>query len=254
MTTIGRRARAGVFLRSFLIQGSWNYRTLIGGGFAFALLPVLRQAYADDPAGLKLALQRHVRLFNSHPYLAPIALGAVSAAEMSHQDPQLIERFKAAVRGSLGTLGDRLVWAGWRPVNLLFTLALLFLGVPWWVAVTGFLLLYNAGQLLLRGWGFSLGLHEMTRVGERLRRSPIGRIQHMLTVTGSFLAGLLLPLAVAGLHLPETGRRHVWQHAWFGAAMIVVILAIRYGPRVRQTIVLSLAGFTLLGLLMRMLP
>jgi hypothetical protein len=37
------RARlASAFLRSFLIQGSWNYHTMIGCGFAFAMLPGLR--------------------------------------------------------------------------------------------------------------------------------------------------------------------------------------------------------------------
>ena len=28
--------------RTFAVQGSWNYRTMIGGGMAFAILPLLR--------------------------------------------------------------------------------------------------------------------------------------------------------------------------------------------------------------------
>jgi hypothetical protein len=46
----GCRARGvwHVFLRSFAIQGSWNYRTLQGSGFAFALMPVLRYVHGDE--------------------------------------------------------------------------------------------------------------------------------------------------------------------------------------------------------------
>src|SRR5690606_32454688 len=65
----------------FAIQGSWNYRTLIGTGFAFALLPLLRSRYRGDPARLRESLERHASLFNSHPYLAPVALGAVAQLE-----------------------------------------------------------------------------------------------------------------------------------------------------------------------------
>ena len=35
--------------RTFAVQGSWNYRTMIGGGMAFAMLPLLRRIYAGDP-------------------------------------------------------------------------------------------------------------------------------------------------------------------------------------------------------------
>ena len=111
-----------VFLRSFAIQGSWNYRSLIGSGFAYALLPVLRVLYREDPAKLHAAVRRHSELFNSHPYLAPLALGAVAVLEQT-EPPEVVTRFKAAVRGSLGTLGDRLVWSGWRPLVALIALA-----------------------------------------------------------------------------------------------------------------------------------
>ena len=127
--------RLAIFARSLVIQGSWNYRTLIGGGFAFALLPLLRAIHRAEPERLREAVERHAVLFNSHPYLASIALGAVAVLEESREDPRLIERFKAALRGSLGTLGDQLVWAGWRPVCVLLALALLMDGAAWWVGV-----------------------------------------------------------------------------------------------------------------------
>ena len=56
MTALGFRARAAMILRSFAVQGSWNYRTLIGAGFAFALLPALRALYGRDPDGIEFEI------------------------------------------------------------------------------------------------------------------------------------------------------------------------------------------------------
>ena len=78
MNHSGSRAHLSAFLRSFLIQGSWNNRTMIGGGFAFALLPILRRVHRGDPEAFREALQRHSEHFNAHPYLANLALGAAS--------------------------------------------------------------------------------------------------------------------------------------------------------------------------------
>lgn len=235
------------------MQGSWNYRTLIGSGFGFALLPVLRALYGRDRARLDEAIERHTRLMNSHPYLAPLALGAVASLEAGGEDPQLIERFKAALRGSLGTLGDRLVWAGWRPVTLLLALACLWGGVAWWMVVLGFLIVYNAGHVVLRAWAFNVGVREGRGVGERLRRSPLDRVQHHLTAAGAFLAGLAIPLVVVGLPLQMGSARptvSVLPLPWAVAAIAGALLGARYGGRVRRIVALALAGFTVLGLLL----
>lgn len=249
------RVRAGVFLRSFAIQGSWNYRSLIGHGFAFALLPALRTIHRHDPRRLDEALDRHAQLFNSHPYLAPMALGAVARLEADGEDPVVVDRFKTALRGSLGTVGDRLVWAGLRPVCLLFALALLFTGAPWWLAVTAFLVVYNAGHLLLRSWSFRLGLREGKRIAERIRRSALGTVQRYLPVVGTFLVGLLVPLSVGGRHLKAIGlpSAEAVPVAWIVAAAIAAMLGVRFGALVRTPVILALVGFTVFGLLVRVL-
>jgi mannose/fructose/N-acetylgalactosamine-specific phosphotransferase system component IID len=240
---VGGGARLNMLLRSLTIQASWNYRTLLGAGFAFALLPALRALYGDDAERLKDALARHGQLFNSHPYLAPMALGAVAAMEEAGEDPALVERFKQAVRGSLGTLGDRLIWAGWRPVCLLFGMALLLAGTPWWFGVGAFLIIYNAGHLLLRGWSFHLGLTGGKQVGERLRRSPVGQAQQVLSVVGAFLLGLVLPLAATG-RIAQTTLG--WP--WIVAAAVAALVGTRYGAAIRTPLILALAGLALLGL------
>jgi mannose/fructose/N-acetylgalactosamine-specific phosphotransferase system component IID len=244
VSRFGRRTRLSVLLRSFAIQGSWNYRTLLGTGFAFALMPVLRSLYGSDPNRLRDAVERHRALFNTHPYLAPMALGAVATLEEEGEDPAILERFKMAVRGSLGSLGDRLVWAGWRPVCLLFGLTLIFAGAPWWLGVISFLALYNAGHLLLRVWSYRLGCRESRRVGEALRHSPVMQAQRALGTIGAFLAGLALPLAATGAAVGAA-----LSPPWIAAAIIAAALGARFGAAIRRPLVGSLAAFTFIGLI-----
>lgn len=249
MTALGFRARAAMFLRSFAVQGSWNYRTLIGAGFAFALLPALRALYGRDPARLNDAVARHCRLFNSHPYLSPMAIAAVAQLEAEGEDPRVVDRFKSAVRGSLGSLGDRLVWAAWRPACLLFALALLFAVARWWVGIVAFLAIYNGGHVLLRVWSYRLGLVEGKFIGERLRQSPIDLVERVLTVGAAFLAGLIIPMAAVGANFRAAGLMvdGLLPAHWVIAAAAGAVIGVRFGARVRQPTVWILVLIAILG-------
>lgn len=187
-----------MFLRSFAIQGSWNYRTLQGTGFAFALMPMLRWLYGADPERMQQAIARHTALFNAHPYLAGVALGAVARMELDGEDPALIERFKTALRGSLGTLGDRIVWAGWRPTCVLLGIAVLLITKSAAAAVIVFLLVYNAGHFALRWWALRIGVEHGKQVGERVRRAPLTRWHELVIGAGSFLLGVTLAFVASG--------------------------------------------------------
>jgi mannose PTS system EIID component len=246
MTQEPLRGVTAMFLRSFAIQGAFNYRTLVGMGFAFALLPVLRRVYAGRPDALAEALRRHSGLFNSHPYLAGIALGGVARMEAEGERPEVIDRFKVALRGSLGALGDRLVWAGWRPICVSLALLLFLSGAPWWSAVAGFLILYNAGHLALRWWAFRLGTEHGLRVGERLRGSRLVLAQDRLPIVGSFLLGALLPITVlAAADAVQPGL------VGGGAAIAAAAIGIRLGPAVRMPIGVLLGCVLVAGLLLR---
>lgn len=234
-----------MLLRSFAVQGSWNYKTLLGTGFAFALIPALRQFYAGDPEGLEAALSRHSKLFNSHPYLTPMALGGVAALEAERAEPALIERFKAALRGSLGSLGDRVVWAGWRPLCVILALVIFFAGATAWMAAVMFLIVYNAGHVALRAWAFRVGQADPRGVGAELRRSRLPTVQRLIAPAGVALLGAALPLAVVGGFSPSDSGVYAVTAVAGGGAIIGVIL----GARVRAPVMLLLTMFIIVGVL-----
>lgn len=247
--SLGAGTRLRVFVRSFAIQGSWNYRTLIGTGFAFALLPVLRQVYAGRTTELRAAVERHASLFNSHPYLAGIALGAVARMEVDGDPPELIERFKAALRGSLGTLGDRLIWAGWRPACMLFALVLLLLGVRWYAVAAAFLVCYNAGHLGLRWWALHTGFTAGRGVAERVRGSGLEKTRERIATAGAFLIGVGIPLLV----VRGTGLEPVPLYAAVVAALAAAA-GLRYGAAARLPAIVGVAVLVLIGFLLRSTP
>jgi PTS system mannose-specific IID component len=210
-----------------MIQGSWNYRTMIGGGFAFTLLPLLRRLRGKRGPELESALARHSEHFNAHPYLVGVAIGAVARLELDGEPPEVVKRFKEAVRGPLGALGDTLVWAGWLPTTLLVALAM-----AWWVGspalgVVLFLTLYNVGHLSLRAWAFAVGFREGVTVGARLRQASLRERADLIHRGGVVLLGLLCGLLlVSGTGLGGAGR------FWSLLAIAAFVLGLVGGHRV----------------------
>jgi PTS system mannose-specific IID component len=77
------RVKVAMYFRLLAMQGSWNYETLNGTGIGFAMEPALRYLPGgiDGPA-YRAALARESRYFNAHPYLAGVAVGARTRAEL----------------------------------------------------------------------------------------------------------------------------------------------------------------------------
>jgi mannose/fructose/N-acetylgalactosamine-specific phosphotransferase system component IID len=196
--SLPRTTLASSFVRSFLIQGSWNYHTMLGCGFAFAMLPGLRALHGSEAPEMVASLGRHVELFNAHPYLSGVALGAVLKLERDGADAETVRRFKLAVRGPLGSLGDALVWASWLPAVSVLALALYWIGLPAWLAVGVFLVVYNVGHVGLRLWGFRVGLSEGRQVGRRLAEAKLGAWTDRLRSLGVLFLGALAGSLLAG--------------------------------------------------------
>ncbi|HEY3257225.1 MAG TPA: PTS system mannose/fructose/sorbose family transporter subunit IID [Gemmatimonadaceae bacterium] len=217
-----------VYLRLFAVQGSWNYETLIGNGIAFCIEPALRllpggrggKAYTE-------ALSRHARYFNAHPYFAGVAVGALARAELDGVPPAMIDRFRIALGGPLGSVGDRLVWASWLPLCSLVALGAFGLDAQPVAVTTIFLLLYNFGHFSLRAWGLRVGFEKGLRVADALGHPLLRRGPQYVGAAAALLAGISIPL---------TANRLVADGRALTAAVTVVaiaggVLLSRFGER-----------------------
>ena len=192
-----RRVRMAMYMRLLAVQGSWNYETLNGTGIGFAMEPALRYLPGgiDGPA-YRAALARESRYFNTHPYLAGVAVGALVRAELDGVDPVRIERFRTALAGPLGSVGDRLVWASWLPLCSLIALCVYGAGGSPLGVVGTFLLLYNVGHLSLRAWGLRIGLSRGLNVASALGNPVLRKGPQYIGSAAAVVAGLALPLAL----------------------------------------------------------
>ena len=187
-----------MFVRLLAVQGAWNYETLVGNGIGFCVEPALRRLPGgQDGEAYRAALARESQYFNAHPYLTSVGLGAVARAELDGEAPERIERFRTALCGPLGALGDRLVWATFLPLCSFAALVMFGLGASPLATVVTFLVLYNVGHLGLRIWGLEAGWRRGLSVAQSLGHPLLREAPPQLGKVAAVLAGMALPLAIA---------------------------------------------------------
>lgn len=152
------QTRFHVWLRLLFLQSSWNYQRMQGLGFLFALLPGLQRLC--PPEELARASMRHAGYFNTHPYLAPLVVGAVLKLEEERaaqgEDRSIdINDFKEIVAAPYAAIGDALFWGGLRPLVAAIALFFAIKGIIWTPLI--FLLLYNLVPVWFRVVFFEYG-------------------------------------------------------------------------------------------------
>src|SRR5204862_5049388 len=196
-THLPLRTELAMLLRLLAIQGSWNYESLLGNGIGFCIEPALRLL----PGGIhtprfKEAMARQSKYFNAHPYLASVAVGALARVELDDEPAEKIERFRTALAGPLGSVGDRLIWAGWLPFCSWVALAVFGFGAGPVTVVLTFLGLYNVGHLALRAWGLRVGWNRGMQVAQALANPVLRRGPQIILPLAAVAAGFAMPLAL----------------------------------------------------------
>jgi PTS system mannose-specific IID component len=189
-----------MYSRLFAIQGAWNYETMNGNGIAFCTEPALRLLPGGiDGEEYRHALGRHAKYFNAHPYFAGVAVGALARAELDGVPAPMIERFRTALGGPLGSVGDRLVWASWLPLCSLIALGAFGLGARPLLVIAIFLVTYNIGHLTLRAWGLRVGFKRGLRVADALAHPVLRKGPQVVGTLAALIAGISIPLAAREL-------------------------------------------------------
>lgn len=112
--------RKKVWWRSQFLQGSWNYERMQNLGWAYSLIPAIKKLYTnkEDQAA---ALKRHLKFFNTHPYVAAPIMGVTLALEEEKAngteiEDAAIQGVKIGMMGPLAGIGDPVFWFTIRPI------------------------------------------------------------------------------------------------------------------------------------------
>lgn len=186
------------FFRLFAIQGAWNYERLTGIGMGYAAQPLLEDLKLSDPARHAEAAVRSAEYFNSHPYLAGAALGALVRAEYDLVPGAQITRLRTALTSPLGALGDQLFWVGLAPATAAAAGLAVVLGFGVWTVVA-ILAAYNLVRLATSWWALKIGLRSGMRLGAALGDSWLPRAAARAGVLAGVLVGAVLPVAAGWL-------------------------------------------------------
>ena len=206
----------GVFLRSNLFQGSWNFERMQALGFCYSMIPVIRRLYPENNDDRKQAIKRHLEFFNTHPYVAAPVLGVTMAMEEQSAngadiDDGAINGIKVGLMGPLAGVGDPIFWGTVRPV---------FAALGAGIAMTGSLLgpllfffLFNLVRLLTLYYGISYGYKKGIDIVQDMGGGFLQKLTEGASILGLFVMGALvnkwthvnIPLEVSRIKNQTTG-------------------------------------------------
>ncbi|CDH24037.1 PTS family enzyme IID, mannose-specific [Xenorhabdus bovienii str. kraussei Becker Underwood] len=206
----------GVFLRSNLSQGSWNFERMQALGFCFSMVPVIRRLYPENTEERKQAIKRHLEFFNTHPYVAAPILGVTMAMEEQRAngadiDDGAINGIKVGLMGPLAGVGDPIFWGTVRPV-----FAALGAGIAMSGSMMGpilFFFLFNLVRLLTRYLGVAYGYKKGLDIVKDMGGGFLQKMTEGASILGLFVMGALvnkwtkvnIPLVVSEVPDPTTG-------------------------------------------------
>ncbi|MEN7468727.1 PTS mannose transporter subunit IID [Providencia stuartii] len=205
----------GVFLRSNLLQGSWNFERMQALGFCYSMVPVIRRLYPENNDERKQAIKRHLEFFNTHPYVAAPVLGVTMAMEEQRAngadiDDGAINGIKVGLMGPLAGVGDPIFWGTARPV---------FAALGAGIAMTGnllgpilFFVLFNLVRLLTLYYGVAYGYKKGVDIVQDIGGGFLQKLTEGASILGLFVMGALvnkwtkvnIPVVVSNIENPTT--------------------------------------------------
>ena len=185
----------GVFIRSNLFQGSWNFERMQALGFCFSMVPAIRRLYPENSEERKQAIKRHLEFFNTQPFVAAPILGVTLAMEEQKAngaeiDDAAINGIKVGLMGPLAGVGDPIFWGTVRPV-----LAALGAGIAMSGSLLGpllFFVLFNLVRLLTRYYGVAYGYKKGVNIVSDMDGGLLQKLTEGASILGLFVMGALV--------------------------------------------------------------
>jgi mannose/fructose/N-acetylgalactosamine-specific phosphotransferase system component IID len=201
--------------RSFAVQAAFNYDRMSGLGLSFIMRPLLRNLPEEKR---EAAGERSAEYFNCHPFLSGLAATALVRAEMSGHSADEIDRFKRALIGPLGLIGDRFIWAGLLPSISGAALVLMSRGGGLFGPVF-LVLVFSSVSLAIRWAGIKLGDRKGVDVGRTLAHPGVRKTLAVVDAFAAFMIGLAVPQVCWWL-------AGAWPIADIGGLLVVAALGV----------------------------
>lgn len=194
-----------IFLRSLLIQASFNFWRMQNLGFTYALIP-LRRLFGKDQWRMQVLLTRHMQLFNSHPYMTGSILGSVVQIEEANlRDEKTVNNeealtLKNTLSGPYAAIGDAFFWGAYRPLSAL--VGVFFAVQEYLTAPLLTFVVYNTVHLWIRWKGFAEGYRLGKQGIDFVRRLDLPKKSGRIRWISLSLLALLAVLFSSGKTVP----------------------------------------------------
>ena len=203
-----KKDRISVWLRSFFLQGSWNYERMQNGGWAFAMIPAIKRLYKTKEEQAA-ALKRHLEFFNTHPYVASPILGVTLVLEEERAngvevDDATIQGVKVGMMGPLAGIGDPVFWFTVRPILGALAASLAMNG-----SIIGpiiFFFAWNIIRMAFMWYTQELGYKAGSRITDDLSCGLLQDITKGASILGMFILGSLVNRWVSVSFAPTVSK------------------------------------------------
>ena len=183
------------FIRSNLLQGSWNFERMQALGYCFGIVPAIRRLYPEGSQERKDAIKRHLEFYNTQPFVTAPILGVNLAMEEQRAngapiDDAAINGVKVGLMGPLAGVGEPIFWGTARPV-----FAALGAGIAQSGSLLGpilFFVLFNAVRLFVRYWGIQYGYKKGLEIVSDMGGGALQKITEAASILGLFVMGALV--------------------------------------------------------------
>ncbi len=184
-----------VFIRSTLLQGSWNFERMQALGFCYSMIPVINKLYHDNKKEKKKAVQRHLEFFNTHPYMVAPILGVIIAMEEKKANGAKINKstinsIKIGLMGPLAGIGDPIFWGTIRPILSAVGASLSTNGSL--IGPIVFFISFNIIRISALYYGIHYGYKKGLNIVKELNENLLQKLTEGSSILGLFIMGSLV--------------------------------------------------------------
>ena len=181
------------FIRSNFLQASWNMERMQALGFCFGMVPIIRRLYEGEER--KLAMQRHLEFYSTHPFVTAPIIGIIAAMEEQRANGKnisdgVIGGIKVGLMGPLAGIGDPIFWGTVRPITAALGASFALMGSIGGPVI--FFVLFNAIRLSVRWYGIRYGYTKGSSLVADTGGNKLQKLTEGSSILGLFVIGALV--------------------------------------------------------------